>query len=262
MVLVGGRETQPAVDGLRRGVGRLDLQVREPRPALPGAGEQPGDERAGEAAPPGVGRGDDVEQPDDIALAGAQARRQRAPTVDDESAAGIERRRGEPLSMRVAFGRRRSAQLARGLDEVVHRRLGDRATGRQRGGRRRPIQRRGLNERRLVRVEAAGAELGVERRRLRERRDAEQERQPALGVDTLAIGDLVGERERRAEVRVDAARPLRLSGREAQHPAVVEHLAPRLQRVQTRLLDASQVRHASIPIARPARTASAITASV
>ena len=89
---------------------------------------------------------------------------------------------------------------------------------------------------RTPRSRAARAPLEV--RRLHERRDAEQRRQATRGVNALAVVDLGGERQRRAEVRVDAARALRLAGRHAQQPAVVEQLPLRLQRVEARLLDA------------------------
>ena len=64
---------------------------------------------------------------------------------------------------------------------------------------------------------------------------------PRSRIDALAVVDLVGERQRRAEMRVDAARALRLARRDAQQPAVVEELALRLQRVEAGFLDPPRI---------------------
>ncbi len=45
------------------------------------------------------------------------------------------------------------------------------------------------------------------------------------------------ERQRRAEMRIDASRALRLAARQTQKPAIVEELALRLQRIEAGLLD-------------------------
>ena len=72
------------------------------------------------------------------------------------------------------------------------------------------------------------------------------------GVDPFAMVDLHFERQRRAEMRIDAARALRLPRRDAQQPAIVEKLALHLQRIETRFLDPCRIndRHQALPKTR------------
>src|SRR6185312_14112369 len=81
----------------------------------------------------------------------------------------------------------------------------------------------------------------VEVGRLAERRDPKDRRQAACRVALLAIGDLVRERQRRAEMRIHAAAALRLARRHPQEPAVEEELPLRLQRVEAGFLDTRRV---------------------
>ncbi len=137
---------------------------------------------------------------------------------------------------------RRSAQVAHDVDEPARVDVGQRdRPSRARERRARPpaaspctsvcsndcVAARGQR-----RFEIAGAH---------ERRDPEQRRQLVLRIHRFAVRDLGGERQRGAEMRIDAARALRLAGRQAQQPAVVEELPLRLQRVEAGLLDPRRV---------------------
>ena len=62
-----------------------------------------------------------------------------------------------------------------------------------------------------------------------------------LLVDFFAMLEFSLERQRRAEVRIDAACALGLAGRQAQQPAVVKELALGLQRIEPGLLDSPRV---------------------
>ena len=146
--------------------------------------------------------------------------------------------------MGVALGGGGIAQSADRVDERVHVERLDRdvLAGRRKLGR---LPERGcLDERLLERNVAACAERGLEFGRAVEGRHPEERCEPVLRVNALAILDLAVDRQRRAEMRVDAARALGLAGGEAQEPAVVEELPLRLQRIETGFLDAPRIGHA------------------
>jgi len=243
--------------GDRGRVGGVDLQVGDARAAVPRAGQEARDQRRRDALPAHRLVGDDVEHADDLPFARGLAGADRHAVAQRQHVATVERRVVEALAVRVALRRRRRAQRRDRVDECVDRRV-DQLDRRVRGRRqRRAVERERLHERRVERRVAARFQRDFEVRRRAERRDAEQRRQLALGVDALAVRDLLADRQRRAEMRVDAAPALRLARRHAQHPAVVEQLALRLQRVESRLLDAARVDHAAMPSAPCTRTTSA-----
>src|SRR5512143_3787533 len=251
-VVIGVRRGEPelAVDRERRRIVGAHLQVGGVRAVLP----RPRQEcRAGERRVAVAARtlgGDDVVEAGEIALDHGLGRADHAVARAHGDQALLERRVQEALAMRFALRRRRRAQRGHGVDERVdgerlHRHVV--ARGRQLG---RTLEPRGLDERFLEGNVAARVERRLEVGGTVERRHPEQRREAVLRVDALAVLDLGAERQRRAEVRIDAARALRLARGQPQEPAVVEQLPLRLQRVQARLLDAPRVDHARSRSAR------------
>ena len=138
--------------------------------------------------------------------------------------------------MRVALLGSRAAQLRHGVDEARDRRCGRAATSAPSisGGR---IERRHLHQRRVERDRSRARR--ARRRasaRMLEGRDAEQDRQAAAPRRRARSGRSCASS---GSVEPKCALTLRarfaLPGRQAQHPAVVEQLPLRLQRVEARL---------------------------
>ena len=83
-------------------------------------------------------------------------------------------------------------------------------------------------------------QLGVEPLGLRERRDPEERPQTGVGVDGETAREPLVERQPAGGDRLDAARPLRLGGGEADQPAVDPELLARRAGVDAGVLDPTE----------------------